>query len=1282
LLQPGERFAGRFLIESLAGQGGMGAVFRALDLERQETVALKILNAQGPFEERFLRESEILAALHHPGIVRYVAHGRASRGEPFLAMEWLDGEDLSDFLETHALAPQESVGLISRVADALGAAHERGIIHRDLKPSNLFLPRGQLHEVKLLDFGIAFQGGAPRAMTQVGAILGTPGYMAPEQARGQREIGPYTDVYSLGCILFECITGRPAFLGDNLLALLAKILVEDPPRPREIRQDIPPSLDELCAWMMAKEYKARPKDAGEVVRALAQLSSDPGVARLPQATALTQGEQRFWCVGLIGAPDRPADQTIVTEAEQEDLRNLRSAVEPLGGRLEPVLGGSLVLTVSGGGVATDHAAQAARCALALHKLLPERPVALATGRGQDTEGGPFGEVIDRAASLLAAPGTTPGIAVDDVTAGLLGAQFAVQSNERRRYLLGERRLFDATRLLLGRQTPLVGRELEREQLLAWIRQSQSERRALAVRLRGPAGSGKSRLTHEVLRLVLEQESPPEIFFSRGDAARAGAPYGLLAPALRRACRILEREPLEQRQQKFVARLSRSFQGAVLERVGAFLGELCGVPWPGELGVQMEAARQDPALMNDQILWSLIDWLRAECQARPLVLVLEDLHFGDAPSLRLIDAALRALRKHPFLVLTTSRPEADSIFPRLWAERNPLELSLPPLSPLSIGQLVRAVIGPQPPEVLDRIVEQSAGNAFYVEEMIRAIASGAHELPETVVAMLSTRLDALPAPLRRLLRAASVFGPRFWRGGVAALLHEGNASEELDAQLDDLVAREMIEPAGDSRFAREREFFFPHAPLREAAYASLTESDRVLGHRLAAAWLFSQGENQALVMAEHHERGGETPQALAWCQRAAEQASDAGDFDASLAWIQKALSLGAEGNARGALLSMNAEICIWRGDAHGAERCADESIPFAETGSRSWIKAVGALALSRLQRGDLAGASPVAARLREISPQTCDVTTYIITSAPLVAVLFVSGAFQQAGDYLGHLETVAAGHEANAPNLRGWINLGRSARTLLQNFSPWARLLYTQDAVAAFEEAGNQRNVCLALLQYAGARCALGDFASAVELQREVLQRTDERGLFHLTTNARADLGLALSFLGEHEAARETEESAIAEFSARKNILMDGFSRASLAQIHLNAQRPTEARDAAAAALPTLQKAPAYRAYALALLSQAHRLSGETQEALERATQALELLQSLGGESYNELLIRVAYAEATHAASHPEAPAALALAQERLASYLGRIHDPTWRAVFLQHTPACVSLRALTSERSG
>ena len=223
------RFGERFQVESLVGSGGMGMVFRGRDLLDGQPVAVKVLRKQGhDATERLFREAEALAALAHPAIVRYVAHGATLQGEPYLVMEWLDGETLEDRLARGAIGPVAAARLGSRVLGALAAAHGLGIVHRDLKPSNLFLPGADLGQAKLLDFGIARWTHDDLRVTRPGKTLGTPMYMAPEQARDGEAVDGRADIFSLGCVIYECATGEPPPRADEAHTWGSAETIEDP----------------------------------------------------------------------------------------------------------------------------------------------------------------------------------------------------------------------------------------------------------------------------------------------------------------------------------------------------------------------------------------------------------------------------------------------------------------------------------------------------------------------------------------------------------------------------------------------------------------------------------------------------------------------------------------------------------------------------------------------------------------------------------------------------------------------------------------------------------------------------------------------------------------------------------------------------------------------------------------------------------------------------------------------------------------------------------------------
>ncbi len=278
-VHPGVTFANRYELEAVIGSGGSGEVYRAFDRIAEAAVAVKVLYPDGgdPVTalERARREVRSVRSLNHPGIVRVHDMG-LHEGLLYTIMELLAGETLRERLRRTRLAPGEVRVLFAAILDALGAAHAKGILHRDVKPANVFLCADR---VVLLDFGLARRENDP-ALTASGAFLGTPHYVSPEQARGDRDLSPASDVYSAGVMLWELLAGEPPFTGASLIDIVNAHLSRPIPAPRRALRGAPPDLRRLAVWMLRKEPGARPRDARIARARLARRAGSPIVARL------------------------------------------------------------------------------------------------------------------------------------------------------------------------------------------------------------------------------------------------------------------------------------------------------------------------------------------------------------------------------------------------------------------------------------------------------------------------------------------------------------------------------------------------------------------------------------------------------------------------------------------------------------------------------------------------------------------------------------------------------------------------------------------------------------------------------------------------------------------------------------------------------------------------------------------------------------------------------------------------------------------------------------------
>lgn len=267
---------------SEVGEGGMGVVYKARQLGLNRVVALKMIrggaHAGSAERERFKAEAEAAARLHHPNVVQIYDVGEHA-GQPFLSVEYVDGGNLAQQLAGGPLAARQAAELLAALAGAVQSAHGRGIIHRDLKPANVLLDKGGV--AKVTDFGLAkrLDGGA--GQTKTGAVLGTPSYMAPEQAEGRnREVGPATDVWALGAILYECLTGRPPFLGTSVLETLEQVKSQEPVPPRLLRPGVPRELETICLKCLQKQPGRRYDSAAALADDLGRyLGGEPIHAR-------------------------------------------------------------------------------------------------------------------------------------------------------------------------------------------------------------------------------------------------------------------------------------------------------------------------------------------------------------------------------------------------------------------------------------------------------------------------------------------------------------------------------------------------------------------------------------------------------------------------------------------------------------------------------------------------------------------------------------------------------------------------------------------------------------------------------------------------------------------------------------------------------------------------------------------------------------------------------------------------------------------------------------------
>lgn len=333
----GRVFDDKYRLDERLGGGGMGTVYRAMHLLIEREVAVKVLSQRFVGDEtaqqRFRREARASGRMAHPNAVMVNDFGTTDDGWLYIVMELLEGQTLRDLLAREApLDPARAVSIMLQASAAVGAAHEAGLIHRDLKPANIFIEqRPNLPAVvKVLDFGVAKlavdeHDDDYNTLTQVGAIIGTPRYMSPEQCSGSIPLNPASDVYSLGIILYEMLTGTVPFSADTPLAVALKHVSERPRLPREIVAAIPAQLEEIVVHALAKNPADRPRDGNAFRRELHAVAEDLGLEHADSTLAPTMDALRD------AGTESPSGRLVI------DLATLRQVQVASSGEFPPPL---------------------------------------------------------------------------------------------------------------------------------------------------------------------------------------------------------------------------------------------------------------------------------------------------------------------------------------------------------------------------------------------------------------------------------------------------------------------------------------------------------------------------------------------------------------------------------------------------------------------------------------------------------------------------------------------------------------------------------------------------------------------------------------------------------------------------------------------------------------------------------------------------------------------------------------------------------------------------------
>ncbi|MCG8421928.1 MAG: protein kinase [Proteobacteria bacterium] len=981
----------------------MGAVYEGVDLDRSTPIAIKVARWQDWVTiQRFMREAEALARIQHPGIVRYIGHGLVTTRTPYLVMEWLDGEDLGKYLSRTRLSAAETLSVGLQVAGALRATHRIGILHRDIKPSNLFLVDGDIGRLKLLDFGLAQVPDLPNglfALTRRGELIGTPGFIAPELARGRSQLDERVDLYALGVLLFTCLTQTPPFLASHVAGSLAKLLFEAVPRVRDQRADVPSELDELIAGLMNREPERRPASADEVISQMRRICVPTLESKQFDAGKGSPDKRRFWSLLVIGNRDHGVSATTVDDLARRhgaDIVKAGSEVARAGSEVA-----SALLCVDRDLTAVVNRVTCG--ALELRAAHPDLPLAIASGRGESdrisiaralelwfgSEKTLLPEPLKGSASGSSTGGRSPGdvLAASDhsLDGELIHSGFEVIPSSYRSSEPGSTRPCNGAARprqpapAIGtavRFASFLGRDRELAELESLFDRCVTDRTSQLVLVSGPCGAGKSRLRYELTRRLSQRAHPPAVWVTAGEKMSSNSPFGLVSRVIRRALGLGLSDLVPEYQKRLAERVCRQVASKDAERVAVFLGEIIDARLTDENHPILRAARVDSRFMREQLHWAWHDWLDAETAQQPVLIAVDDVQWGDLASLHLISSALRNLANRPLMVLatirsatatTTRKPAEDTGQSRLEILRSTHsvhELDLDPLDDDTCRELVKGVLVTAPAPLIDAILSRAAGNPMHLEELLRTAArtSGdtvppgpgdTAQLPATVEQALAAQIADLTAQEQRVLEVASVLGQTFRLDSVEALLAGDSAVDnsaagnsaagkatETCAVVVRLVRRGLLAQDWRVNAAGVHECGFASPTVHNVVYSGLSAGDRTTLHWKAGQWLEAVGHPDRCAVAAHYERSGVADGAVVpWLGRAAERALVAGDaYQQVLDLARRTLTCGPSSKELGLLSALQAEAYN-RTDRHeAAYLCGCNAMDLLPRGCARWIGA--------------------------------------------------------------------------------------------------------------------------------------------------------------------------------------------------------------------------------------------------------------------------------------------------------------------------------------------------------
>ncbi len=1123
------------------GDGGFGDVVRARQLATGRDVALKRVRRSDATTardgEQLQLEIHRCAGLVHPNIVPLLDAG-TSDGMVWAAFALIPGESLRTLLDREGPLPvAETLHLLGQVLDALGYAHAQNVVHRDLKPENIMVTTAGLRRNALvLDFGLA----TTVVDGERGEVVGTPGYAAPEQLRGEAAT-PRSDLYAWGLILLECLTGERAVRATSRHAAVLRQLGPDAVGVPEWLRGQP--LGALLRRVTAKAAERRAANAAEVLEELVAITPLAAGGRVPAtdrpATAhrrqLTMVSCRLHVVGSDAPGIDPEEADLLL---QEQLAALTTIATRYGGHRASTLADRALFVFGYPQTRENEARLAARAALEMVRCVAGRTPAVAvrlgvhTGIGLVREVGrgegvcePLGasaRIAARLDELAAAGEVLVSLDTQRLLRGAVGCEPTLHADVFR--LTPPNAGAGGDTIRVARETPLVGRTQQLDALLDGWTAAQRGRSGFAL-VTGEPGIGKSRLVRELRRRVpaaswMEARCVPE---------SQDSPLRPIADVLA----IVDDGALD-------ALLLRS--GLDPAEAGPLLAELLGRP----ADPRHPALAVSPDRRRDLTLQALTTLLLGVATERVLVLVVEDLHWADPTTRDLLTQLLAALpapgasgvEALPRLYLVgTARPTPEG----LGALSPTIDIPLARLEAEEVIRLVGGAVGDArglPSGILDAVVARADGIPLFVEEIARVLleaeasADGADTItvPGTLRDLFTARLDALSRGARETAQLAATLGREFRFELLRAIAptHDGVLREDL---------RELTDAGLVHQRTRQRPegFVFKHALVRDAAYEMMPLADRRRAHDGVARVLEELFPDVVIdrpeMLAHHCEHAGRTVQAAEQWKRVGDRTMARGAYVESIRHLQRGLRLVEQAPARATLGALELGLIESLGTAQLSTQgyaSPEVEATFARAqavcdrlGAEVPVRALHGIWGVHISRGNRAAVDEILPRFHRLAEHAPDPVNLLTAHAHTGLAAFLAGDFPAARQAL---EQAVPWYDSDA--YRAFLaEYGYDGGLYAYAYLMWT-LWIQGDAVAArrvrdtmlalAQRSRNPYGLAIAYGFSANLAHGVGDVAGALDLSARAIAHATEQKLYLWLGPATCTHGWALVASGARE----------------------------------------------------------------------------------------------------------------------------------------------------------------------